>query len=205
MHQPPNPYQQHNPYAQQPSPYGQPAPGQYPGAGHNPYAPATQAAYGYNADFAGEQVLAERGTRLVAQLIDTGAALLAMLPMIPAFMGALEAIAKGADPERAIEQALAMFGLGMVLVLGLLIYQWVLLSVRGQTIGKRIMGIKIVKMDGSDAGFVHAVLLRWWAMILIGNIPVVGALVSLADPFLIFAEDRRCIHDHIASTKVILA
>lgn len=200
MNQPPNPYQQqNNPYAQQPSPYGQQAPGQYPGAGHNPYAPPTQAAYGYDADFGGEQVLAERGTRLVAQLIDGAIMLVGILPMIPALMMMAD------DPEKAFESGMAFFSIGILAMLAIGIYQIVLLSTKGQTIGKKAMGIKIVKMDGSEPGFVHAVLLRSWVMGLIGNIPVIGPLVTIADPFLIFAEDRRCIHDHVAGTKVVVA
>lgn len=44
--------------------------------------------------------------------------------------------------------------------LGFQIYQLVLLCKHGYTLGKKLMGIQIVKCDGYEAGFVHAFLLR---------------------------------------------
>ena len=38
---------------------------------------------------------------------------------------------------------------------------------------------------------------------LLTGIPMIGSLVSLVDILLIFAQDRRTLHDHIADTIVI--
>ena len=38
---------------------------------------------------------------------------------------------------------------------------------------------------------------------LAGRVPVVGILLRLVDILAIFRPDRRCIHDHLAKTKVI--
>ncbi|PIR15111.1 MAG: hypothetical protein COV48_16170 [Elusimicrobia bacterium CG11_big_fil_rev_8_21_14_0_20_64_6] len=81
-----------------------------------------------------------------------------------------------------------------------------LLTTRGQTIGKRIIGLRIVKTkDMSNGGFVTNVLLRVLACWAISLVPALGTLFALADPFFIFREDRRCLHDHIAGTCVIKA
>lgn len=91
-------------------------------------------------------------------------------------------------------------------LLGVILFQYWLLTTAGQTVGKRMMGIKIVRVkDLQNGGFVVNVLLRSLAMILVNLIPVVGTVAGLGDPLLIFRDDRRCLHDHIAGTCVIKA
>ena len=204
-----NPYQpqqpaQHSPaYPQGPGQPGFQGPGGVPAdGGYNPYAPPTagyeQPAYGMDMDV---QVLAGRGTRLGAALID-GCLLAAA--MIPGFI--LVAVA-GGGPSSSSSDGIAMGGAGLLIlgVLGLAIYQMYLISTTGQSLAKKWLGIRIVKLDGSLPGFVHGVLLRQWVMGLIGAIPFVGGLIQLVDPLLIFGDERRCLHDHIAGTKVIVA
>ena len=41
-----------------------------------------------------------------------------------------------------------------------------------------------------------------WA---ISIIPVIGSLVGLIDALLIFRDNRRCLHDNIADTMVVVA
>lgn len=48
----------------------------------------------------------------------------------------------------------------LLIPVGLQIYQLVLLSKHGYTLGKKILGIKVIKQDGDEAGFVYAFLLR---------------------------------------------
>lgn len=164
---------------------------------YNPYAPPTpgaetgEVAYAYGDD----QILAGRGTRFASWIIDLFLYLGALTP------GIILMAAMGGDDDGAI--------LGAVLAgfafLGFAIYQMYLVSTRGQSLAKKWMGIKIVKTDGTECGFVHGVLLRMWVMSFIGQIPVVGFVASLVDPLLIFGDERRCLHDMIAGTKVIIA
>jgi uncharacterized RDD family membrane protein YckC len=93
-----------------------------------------------------------------------------------------------------------------VLVTGwlvLMVIQIILLSTRGQSIGKIVAGIRIVRLDGQAAGFVHAWLLRNFVIRIIGAIPVAGPLFSLTDILFIFSDSRRCLHDRIAGTHVV--
>ena len=88
--------------------------------------------------------------------------------------------------------------------LGLMIYNLVLLSTKGQTLGKKWLDIRIVTHpDCQNAGFVKAVLLRGFVNGIIGAIPLLGLLYSITDICFIFREDRRCIHDLIGGTQVV--
>ena len=100
----------------------------------------------------------------------------------------------------------ALVGLSILpglLAFPLVCFQWYLISTRGQTIGKRLLNIRIVKMDGSPVGFGSGVVLRSWSMDLIVLVPVIGPLVRLLDILFIFGQESRCIHDLIAGTRVI--
>ena len=91
---------------------------------------------------------------------------------------------------------------GYVWYIGLFVLQCVLLTQSGQTIGKKALRIRIVKVDtGENGGFVPNVLLR---MIVNGIISwVTCGVYGIVDTLFIFREDRRCIHDLIAGTHVV--
>jgi len=90
----------------------------------------------------------------------------------------------------------------LAIPVAIFIYQMVLLTKYGQTLGKKALGIRIVKMDTQEnGGFVPNVLLRLVVNGLLGLIP----FYSIVDILFIFGSDRRCIHDWIAGTQVIEA
>jgi uncharacterized RDD family membrane protein YckC len=153
----------------------------------NPYAaPSADVNTGFAA---AEAALAGRGARLGAALLDS--LVIMVVPVI-----ALMATGGSKDPSPI---GLLIAG---VWFLGVAIYQIVLLSSRGQTLGKKWLGIKIVRMDGGPVSFGSAFLLRYLVgQGLMGIIPFYG----LVDPLFIFREDRRCVHDMVASTKVVEA
>jgi len=143
------------------------------------------------------RALATPGSRLAAALLDG----LIQIPLAIAFF---VGIMMTDGNQEGI--GIALIGLSGILFLALAIYQLVIISRDGQSIGKRIMKIRIVKYeDNSNPGFVHAVLLRAFVNGLIGGIPLVGPIYSLADLLFIFGEEHRCLHDLIASTKVVEA
>lgn len=147
--------------------------------------------------------LASRWLRLGAALLDSiigtmfAAPGMAMLIMAGVF-------ATPDSPNPALMLAgFVTIGAAMVVLLGIQIY---LLVTRGQTLGKKFLGIKIVCFeDDSNPGFVKVFLLRMLVNGLIGAVPFLGLIYSLTDILFIFREDRRCIHDLIAGTKVVKA
>jgi uncharacterized RDD family membrane protein YckC len=99
-------------------------------------------------------------------------------------------------------------GLGLmgIVWLGMLVFQCYLLAQRGQTIGKIVMGLRIVRFeDGGNPGFVKAVLLRTFVWALITAVPVVGWLIGVVGILFIYRDDQRCLHDHLAGTRVVNA
>jgi uncharacterized RDD family membrane protein YckC len=151
-----------------------------------------------------KQRLAERGHRLVAVIVDT-AALFALAGTGYGIGIALSnPLGLSGEPEKGLGALIAM-----LLALPLQIYQWYLMSTRGQSLGKRWLRIKVVRVDGSDVDFVQGVLLRSWVLlgvaVLLGilGIAPVARLLNSVDTLSIFTSNRRMIHDLIAGTKVI--
>lgn len=98
-------------------------------------------------------------------------------------------------------------GAGLVFTL----YQWMGLATRGQTLGKRLLGIQIVDDCGAPAGFMRALLLRVWVfsivlgaaeLLLSGVLGIAGAVLGIANLLFIFGAERRCLHDYLAGTWV---
>jgi uncharacterized RDD family membrane protein YckC len=99
---------------------------------------------------------------------------------------------------------LALVGIGFITALIYAIVNWVLISTSGQSVGKKLVGTRIVKFDtGALPGFLYGVVLRIWVMGLISA--CIGACAVILDGAIIFGQERRCLHDYIASTKVIVA
>jgi uncharacterized RDD family membrane protein YckC len=80
-----------------------------------------------------------------------------------------------------------------------------LLAKHGQTIGKRIVGIRIVRPDGSAASFARLAGVRYGLLSLLNVVPLIGMVFGLVDSLCIFRASRRCLHDDIADTLVIKA
>jgi uncharacterized RDD family membrane protein YckC len=92
-----------------------------------------------------------------------------------------------------------------------------LLATRGQTIGKWLVGMRIVRADNDEVPTLARTLsLRYSAqalgptatlagLVLVGAIPYVLVAIGLFDIALIFRRDRRCLHDLIAGTKVVIS
>ena len=164
----------------------------------NPYAPP-QAVVQDVVDPQAGIVLAERGARL-------GAAILDGLFMLPMYIGVVMAIAGGettADGEASANLGFLVGGL-VVTCVAFVVWAWLtVLYVQrnGQTIAKKLLGIKVVRSDGSRASFGRIFWLRNVVNTLIGIVPLYG----LIDILFVFGDTRRCLHDHIADTIVVVA
>lgn len=179
---------------------------QQPGSNFNPYAPPTaDIDQGLQLGNDGQYVLADRGTRLGAVLIDGLLTVAAALPagaVLFFMVGMNRGSFDRGDAELLVYGSMGVMGL---MVLAFMIYQWYLIATTGQSLAKKWLGIKIVRVDGSPVGFVNGVILRSWVTGALSNIPVLGPIVGLVDALMIFGEERRCLHDHIAGTRVIVA
>jgi len=167
-----------------------------------------------------DPTLAHRGRRLGARVIDW---FLVALSLIPGFsiitneiMKLVPLVLQGQPPDFSlVDQTTMLRGGGMIIMgwLVVMLIQLVLLSLRGQSIGKILLGIRVVKVaDGSRAGFLHAWLLREALMTVCGFlvciVPLLGFLMlrpvfHLVDWLMIMRSDQRCLHDLIAGTKVV--
>ncbi|MFG6414477.1 RDD family protein [Roseateles sp. DC23W] len=151
------------------------------------------------ADVASEgMVLAGRGTRLLAAIVDAliagGVAWAALkVPLLDSL--AFNAGSPGLGSWRA---GSTLLGLGVFL----LVQGWPLLA-RGQTLGKMLLQIRIVRCDGSKPEAWRLLGLRYGIGIATNLNPVVAMVYGLIDSLLIFRESRQCLHDTIADTKVI--
>lgn len=157
--------------------------------------------------------LADRGTRFLAWLLDNVIGFAVCLPgaFLLGFSFLVDLLQQKVDASYELS-ARATLGV-MLLAIGgltLLAIQVWMLSRRGQTIGKRILGIRIVMVaDGRNPGFTRAVGLRWFVPSLIqfglNAVPPLGLLFFIVDCGFIFRADQRTIHDLIAGTKVVKA
>nr|WP_063570822.1 RDD family protein [Luteibacter rhizovicinus] len=95
----------------------------------------------------------------------------------------------------------ALLGFGLLVVL--CIINLVLLSKNGQTLGKKIVGPKVVVSGRSPAPLWRIVVLRWLPLTAVSMIPKVGIVVALVDACAIFTSERRCGHDFVAGTIVV--
>ncbi|MGH8081094.1 MAG: RDD family protein [Lysobacter sp.] len=146
--------------------------------------------------------LADRGIRLVAALIDGVIMLVLLMPVM--FLGGY--FNQLMQAAQAGEQT---FGLqimwGLIGVIAFFVIQAYPLNQSGQTWGKKVMKIKIVDMDGLQPSLATLLGKRYLFSQGIGLVPCIGAVVQLVDVLMIFRDDRRCLHDQIAGTKVVIA
>jgi uncharacterized RDD family membrane protein YckC len=85
------------------------------------------------------------------------------------------------------------------------IFQIILLCSTGQTLGKRLIGIRIVTLrSGQIPSFGAVYLLRSFLPGMVYSLPIIGFVSLLVDVLFIFREDHRCVHDYLAGTKVVV-
>jgi uncharacterized RDD family membrane protein YckC len=165
----------------------------------NPYAPP-QAAVQDIVD-SDSQERAGRGIRLLTVILD--GLVLAVMFYVP--LGVSVSLAGRPLLVNAHFNYGAILGpnlwlplLGLAAWLGLTV---MFVSRNGQSIGKKITGIKVVRSDGSPASLGRIIVLRNVLNSLLGIIPLYG----LVDALMIFGDKRQCVHDRIADTIVIKA
>ncbi len=154
-----------------------------------------------------ELTLASRLSRLGAAILDSiivGA--LIYTPLI--VTGALGAGMASAMREGNPLAFWSVFFTGAGAVSCVLFIVWAVVTFRfvaanGQTIAKKLIGIKVVRSDGSRATVARIFWLRNVVNTLITLIPIIGSLYALVDALFIFTERKQCLHDRIADTIVV--
>lgn len=153
-------------------------------------------------------VLARLGSRHAAALVDIALWCAPLLFVLRAAMQAYRMSSLGLE----VPWTLVGSKMGVALVLWAVLAVWniVWLVQNGQTIGKRLMRIRIVRPDGSPAGAARLLLMRGGAFMLTQRLlsginPLLGLAFWLADVLRVFSGERRCLHDRFADTIVVAA
>lgn len=151
----------------------------------------------------GSHVLAGRGERLAAALIDGVIALVLMVPIF-VFTGYFSVVMDAARSGGQVPflTTLGYGAAGFVLFVALQAYP---LAKTGQTWGKKVMSIRIVDMDGAQPPLWRLIALRYLPTQAISVVPVLGSIYGLVNVLFIFRQDKRCLHDLIAGTQVVNA
>ncbi|MCU7853655.1 MAG: RDD family protein [Candidatus Thiodiazotropha sp. (ex Monitilora ramsayi)] len=142
--------------------------------------------------------LATRGSRFLAALID---GLIGIAIAVPFWLlsGMWDFIAAGAQAPLIYMLAGGVYGfIGFVLV------HYYFLNKNGQTVGKKLLKIRITGTDDQLKGAPQLLGKRYLPITIVSMIPLLGSLLMLINLLFIFRKDRRCVHDLIAGTKVVM-
>lgn len=169
-----------------------------------------------------EVTVAGAGDRILAALLNQ---LFTFLVLLVPFVGLIALVIKN---EGRIGSGEEMFGLlfgttsfwvGLAGILAYTVIQIYYMSRDGQSLGKKIMRIRVLKTDGRNPGFVGTVLVREiaWSVLVAIIAAVIGLAVGdngenainllafLANFVLLFMvkRDRRTLYDILADTVVV--
>jgi uncharacterized RDD family membrane protein YckC len=164
----------------------------------NPYAPPRASVHDVED---GAAALAGCGTRLVAVILDS--IILVALVYLPLAV----AIARNRHQLALANghfNTVVFQGVGWLVLLAFVAWCWLTIlfvARNGQSIAKKMLGIKVVRSDGSKASLGRIFLLRNVVNGLLAILPFYG----FVDALLIFGEARQCVHDKIADTIVVKA
>jgi uncharacterized RDD family membrane protein YckC len=70
------------------------------------------------------------------------------------------------------------------------------------SVGKRFVGLRVLRSDGAESSVARIVFLRWLPVAIVMTLPFLVVL-ALVDILFIFRSDRRCLHDLLADTVVV--
>jgi uncharacterized RDD family membrane protein YckC len=206
--------------------YGQPGYGQpgYPQPGYgqpapygSPYQPYPGTGYGYQAK---DPSLAEWWQRLLARIIDGLVLAVLILPFwIPVFSslgnkvrnvnnqyaGNLNSSAAQAAMNHVIGEFFGEAFLVVIAALAIAVaYDWLQHGLWGRTLGKRALGTMVVTANTRSKIGVGAAGGRAAVYVLPPLVPLVGGLFALLNElWLLWDQQRQCLHDKAAHTVVI--
>lgn len=143
------------------------------------------------------------GSRLAARLIDYVLAFIAasaffvvMLLLVVILTGSSETT----DAEGEVWAFLLFFGWGVLLFF----YDWLYLITWGRTLGKMMVGIKVVNATDSGKLTQGQAIGRSALFCIPQSLPCLGQVFALSESLAMLGDDRaRTLHDRMAGTMVI--
>lgn len=93
--------------------------------------------------------------------------------------------------------------LSALLFFGFLVYNLVQQVRTGQTVGKKLLRLRVVRMNGEPRTYGRVLFLREIVPGLVAILPLIGTVAVLANLLAIFGAESRCLHDRLADTRVI--
>lgn len=141
--------------------------------------------------------LAGRGERLLAVIIDGLIGIAVMMPILY-LIGYFDYMFEGLQPP--VWMMIVSVVLGFVLYIAV---HFKFIQANGQTIGKKLLNIRIENKSGGVASFNTIIFKRYLFMSVLSIIPFLGSLLAIVNFAFIFRKNRRCLHDEVASTQVM--
>src|SRR5687768_9350202 len=120
-----------------------------------------------------EKPLASRWARLGASIIDSIIMMVIVIPVMY-FTGGFDGIMEGRQPGFVYSLGMAVLG---IIVFFAINYRYLIAN--GQTVGKKVLEIKIVDLNGNVPVFQPQLVIRYAVYMLPGQIPVVGQIFSI--------------------------
>lgn len=140
--------------------------------------------------------LAGMGSRLGARIIDWILVVVTSVIVLIVLFGGLGRTERGFFA--------ALFLSLLVIAAIVLLYEWTMIAVLGQTLGKKWTGVKVVRADNGAVPGGGKSFVRWLIPGLVIIIPVVGNIALLLvylSP--VFSKTRQGWHDMAAATVVV--
>jgi uncharacterized RDD family membrane protein YckC len=161
-----------------------------------------------------EGMTASAGARIGASLIDMIISLIAAIPLIIWLMNRYNYVMKVSDLANINAIGASMLGITLLYsFISNLIFQFIIpMKTKGQTLGKRAVGIRMVSEYGdylsNDKLFLRSIV--YTIIPFIEEIPGIGGLIAfimllfwLVSLVLIFIEPNQALHDKMAECLVV--
>jgi len=134
--------------------------------------------------------LASRGRRAAAILLDS--LIITFPPWVVALIIIFPGIFRGHPMNPTKVRIFSFILVGLYFV-----YDGLMTAMRGQTVGKIALKIKVVQTDGSPVTSLQA----WGRALVRAVISAVFSLIDYLPGF--FTKERTCVHDMLAKTRVV--
>ena len=157
-------------------------------------------------------VLATFLQRLAAHLIDTVLFHLPLLVIILTLVGSILIGIEGGDPEPPEDNGEGLLRVMIGVMLGSLallvgyVIWWLFALRRGQTPGKRLVGIRVIKDNGEPSGWGYTFLREFVIKGLLGGFlsgMTGGIYFAAAHLWPLWDRDRQALHDKMIGTLVV--